>query len=80
MRLQRPSSPKAQAVVGADDPFFVVKTERQRHAAVRADVAGDHHLAFHAIDNQLFIQQGGFHRRGANIAGAGDRMPAAGQP
>ena len=67
---------EAQAVVWADDPFFVVKTERQRHAAVGTDVASDHHLALDTIDNQLFIKQGGFYRRGADIAGAGDRMPA----
>jgi hypothetical protein len=45
--------------------------------AVRADVAGDHHLAFNTVDNQLFVQQGGFHRGAGNIAGAGHR---AGQP
>ena len=67
---------EAQAVVRADDPFFVVKTERQRHAAVGTDVASDHHLALDTIDNQLFIKQGGFYRRGADIAGARDRMPA----
>lgn len=61
-------------------PSFFMKPRGQRDAAVRADVAGDHHLTFNAIDNQLFVQQGGFHRGAANIAGAGHRVPAAGQP
>jgi hypothetical protein len=56
-----------------------MEAQRQRHAAVRADVARNHDLPLNAIDNQLFIQQHCFHRRGANIFGAGDRMPAAGQ-
>ncbi len=60
-------------MIGADDAFFFMKPRGQRDAAVRADVAGDHHLTFNAIDNQLFVQQGGFHRGAANIAGAGHR-------
>lgn len=71
---------KAQAMIGADDTFLFMKSRGQRHPAVRADVAGDYHLAFNTIDNQLFVQQGGFHRGAGNIAGAGHRVPAAGQP
>ena len=71
---------KAQAMIGADDAFFFMKPQGQRDAAVRADVAGDNHLAFYTIDNQLFVQQGGFHRSAVNIAGAGHRVPATGQP
>jgi hypothetical protein len=63
-------------VVGTDDPFVIVKTKRQRHAAMRADITGDHHLTFHAINHQLLIKQRGLHRRGANVTGAGDRVPA----
>ena len=67
---------EAQAVVRADDPFFIMKAQRQRHAAMGAGIACHHDLALYTIDNQRLIKQGGFHRGRANVAGAGDRVPA----
>ena len=63
-------------MIGADNPVLVVKAERQRHAAVRANVTGDHDLVVNPVNHQLFIQQGRLNRCRANVAGARDRMPA----
>lgn len=66
-------------MIGADDAFFFMKpgvsgTPRCGQTS-RATTTG-----LYTIDNQLFVQQGGFHRSAVNIAGAGHRVPATGQP
>ncbi len=71
-----PVLPKTQAMIGTDNPVLIVKAERQRHAAVRAHVPGDHDLVVDPVNHQLFVQQGRFNRRRADVAGPGDRMPA----
>lgn len=69
---------KAQAMIGADDAFLFMKSGSAAPAVRQTSRATT--TAFNTIDNQLFVQQGGFHRGAGNIAGAGHRVPAAGQP
>jgi len=63
-------------MIGADNPVFIVKAQRQRHAAMGTNVPGDHHLVVNPVDNQLFIKQSGFNRSRADVARPGNRVPA----
>lgn len=70
---------KPDSVVRASDALAATGAQRQRYAAVRADVVGDHDGVAGAVDDQRFVKQGGPDRCGRDLAGHGDRVPVPGQ-